>query len=163
MEVKKRIQVVTVVAFLCVSIDQITKLIAAEYLPRNMMRSYFFDTLRIGYTENIGAFLGLGNGLSDEIRFGIFVLSVSVFLCLGITYLMTSPRLSNNSLFAISMILSGGASNLYDRVINNGAVVDFLNIGFGSFRTGIFNIADIAIVVGALFLLLLGSKPETGR
>ena len=74
MELKKRIQVVTVVAFLCVSIDQITKLIAAEYLPRNMMRSYFFDTLRIGYTENIGAFLGLGNGLSDEIRFGIFVL-----------------------------------------------------------------------------------------
>ncbi|MFD1879315.1 signal peptidase II [Vibrio chagasii] len=61
------------------------------------------------------------------------------------------------------MILSGGASNLYDRVINNGAVVDFLNIGFGSFRTGIFNIADIAIVVGALLLLLLGSKPETGR
>lgn len=48
-------------------------------------------------------------------------------------------------------------------MINNGAVVDFLNIGFGSFRTGIFNIADIAIVVGALFLLLLGSKPETGR
>ena len=163
MELKKRIQVVTVAAFLCVCIDQITKLIAAEYLPRNMMRSYFFDTLRIGYTENIGAFLGLGNGLSDEIRFGIFVLGVSLFLCLGITYLMTSPRLSTNSLFAISMILSGGASNLYDRVINNGAVVDFLNIGFGSFRTGIFNIADIAIVVGALLLLLLGSKPETGR
>ncbi|KZX65697.1 signal peptidase II [Vibrio sp. HI00D65] len=163
MELKKRIQVVTVVAFLCVSIDQITKLIAAEYLPRNMVRSYFIGTLRIGYTENIGAFLGLGNGLSDEFRFGIFVLGVSVFLCLGITYLVTSPRLSANSLFAISMTLSGGASNLYDRVINNGAVVDFLNIGFGSFRTGIFNIADIAIVVGALLLLLLGSKPVTGR
>ncbi len=67
------------------------------------------------------------------------------------------------SLVALSMILSGGASNLYDRILNNGAVIDFLNIGLGSIRTGVFNIADIVIVVGVLMFILLGSNVEAGE
>ncbi|RBW67120.1 signal peptidase II [Vibrionales bacterium C3R12] len=163
MEVIKRIQVFMVVGFFCVSIDQATKLFASEYLPKNMMSSYFFDTFRIGYTENIGAFLGLGNGLSDELRFSVFVLGVGAFLFFGLLYLITSSRLNTMSLVALSMILSGGASNLYDRILNNGAVIDFLNIGLGSIRTGVFNIADIVIVVGVLMFILLGSNVEVGE
>jgi len=40
------------------------------------------------------------------------------------------------------LLFSGGISNFYDRVSNNDAVVDYLNIGIESLRTGIFNIAD---------------------
>jgi signal peptidase II len=44
--------------------------------------------------------------------------------------------------------------NLIDRIINDGAVTDFVRLGIGSFRTGIFNLADVAIVVGVVMLLL---------
>ena len=44
--------------------------------------------------------------------------------------------------------------NLLDRFFNGGAVVDFVSIGFGGLRTGIFNVADLAITCGALWLLV---------
>lgn len=51
------------------------------------------------------------------------------------------------------LIVAGGASNLVDRVVP-GSVVDFVNVGVGSLRTGIFNIADVALVAGIAFMLL---------
>ncbi|MDX1252905.1 MAG: signal peptidase II [Gammaproteobacteria bacterium] len=53
----------------------------------------------------------------------------------------------------VTTILTRGASNLYDRIINEGAVIDFLNIGVGVIRTGIFNVADMAIMLGGLLVL----------
>lgn len=55
----------------------------------------------------------------------------------------------------ISLVFAGGVGNLIDRIIHHGSVVDFINIGIGSFRTGIFNIADVAIMGGSIFLFLL--------
>ena len=52
------------------------------------------------------------------------------------------------ALFSAALIVSGGASNLIDRVIT-GSVIDFLNVGIGPLRTGIFNAADVGIMVGA--------------
>lgn len=160
MDVSKRIQILLLVVLLCVSFDQATKLLASEYLSRDVMNSYFFDIFRIGYAENIGAFLGMGNALSDGHRFNIFVLGVGAFLLFGFIYLATSSRFNAVSLVALSMILAGGASNLYDRVANDGAVIDFLNIGLGSFRTGVFNVADIAIMLGALMFVMSASRVE---
>jgi signal peptidase II len=54
---------------------------------------------------------------------------------------------------ALSCICGGGISNLLDRAALGGYVVDFLNVGWGGFRSGIFNMADVAIALG---LLLLG-------
>ena len=51
------------------------------------------------------------------------------------------------------IFLAGGASNLIDRFTHGGYVVDFINLGIGSLRTGIFNVADIAITLGVLILL----------
>jgi len=43
-------------------------------------------------------------------------------------------------------------------MLNNAAVIDFMSIGIGSLRTGIFNVADIAIVVGMGMLITIGLK-----
>ena len=51
-----------------------------------------------------------------------------------------------------SLVVGGGLSNLIDRVMRDGRVVDFLRVGFGDFRTGIFNLADTAIVLGLVCL-----------
>lgn len=56
--------------------------------------------------------------------------------------------LSSFAVASSALIIGGGLSNLIDRIINQGAVIDFMNIGVGSLRTGIFNVADVAIMVG---------------
>jgi signal peptidase II len=54
---------------------------------------------------------------------------------------------------AILLFIAGGIGNLIDRMMHNGTVVDFINVGIGPLRTGIFNIADITIMGGAALLL----------
>jgi signal peptidase II len=122
------------------------------------MQSYFFDTFRIGYSENNGAFLGLGSTLPEDTRFWIFTFSVGIILLGLFVYLLKSRKLTVIDLTAFSLFLGGGVSNFYDRATNNGAVIDFLNIGLGSLRTGIFNVADMAIMLGAGILLFVSFK-----
>jgi signal peptidase II len=160
MSVWKRLLTIISVTFLCVGCDQSTKVLASEYLPKGQMSSYLNDTFRIGYTENIGAFLGLGNNLSEGLRFWIFVVLVGAFLFGLLAYLIFNSKHHLSSLIAFSLIFSGGLSNFYDRVVNNGAVVDFLNVGVGSLRTGIFNIADIAIMLGVFMLFFVSSEKK---
>jgi len=50
-------------------------------------------------------------------------------------------------LFGVCLVLAGGASNWIDRVVR-GSVIDFMNVGVGPLRTGIFNVADVAILTG---------------
>ena len=64
MNIWNRILTIFVITLTSVGCDQSTKIIASEYLPKNQTFSFMNDVLRIGYTENIGAFLGLGNTLS---------------------------------------------------------------------------------------------------
>jgi signal peptidase II len=61
---------------------------------------------------------------------------------------------------ALSLIAGGGLSNLIDRIAYGGYVIDFLNIGLGGLRTGIFNIADVAIMVGAISLIVRSLRHE---
>jgi signal peptidase II len=49
-------------------------------------------------------------------------------------------------------VIGGGISNLLDRLIQDGGVTDFLSVGFGEFRTGIFNLADVYILLGSFIL-----------
>jgi signal peptidase II len=61
---------------------------------------------------------------------------------------------------ALTLIVAGGAANLLDRLAY-GAVVDFLNLGIGGrLRTGIFNVADLAIAAGAAVLALSSNGRE---
>jgi signal peptidase II len=63
-------------------------------------------------------------------------------------------RLQPWRVVALALVAGGGISNLIDRLLYNGRVTDFLNVGIGGVRTGIFNVADMAIMAGALLLLV---------
>ena len=80
------------------------------------------------------------------------------FLLGLLAYLLTSRKLKIIDITALSLFLGGGVSNFYDRATNSGAVIDFLNIGLGSLRTEIFNVADMAIMLGAGILLFVSFK-----
>ena len=121
--------------------------------------------LRLEYTENPGAFLSLGAKLSDDARFWIFTVMVSALL---IGLLVFAFRMSPNTPFliilAIALIVGGGLSNLIDRLLNDGRVVDFMQLGIGPLRTGVFNVADVAIMGGlAVMLLVVFRDGKTAR
>jgi signal peptidase II len=153
MSILKRVQMILVICLISVGIDQGTKWYASEYLPKFEMTSYWNDMLRIGYAENTGAFLGLGSGMSDSAKFWIFVCAVGVILCALLIYILRTKTQTAYGLASLTLIFSGGISNFYDRSANNGAVIDFLNVGIGPLRTGIFNVADMAIMLGVFLLL----------
>jgi signal peptidase II len=85
-----------------------------------------------------------------------FSVAVTVFLGILFLFLFFYPYLSIASLSGLSLVCGGILSNMLDRLVMGGYVVDFLNFGWGCFRSSIFNVADAAIVVGSgLFLLRL--------
>ena len=137
----------------CVGCDQSTKYTAKYYLEGAGVYSYLGDTFRLGYSENTGAFLGLGASLPEHVRTFLFSGLVAIFLLAFFVYLVKSQHVSKAGVIAGALIIGGGFSNLIDRLVNNGAVIDFMNMGIGSLRTGIFNVADMAIMLGAALML----------
>jgi signal peptidase II len=144
---------VAIILVSCVGCDQATKAIARTYLPDSPFHSYLGDMFRLQYSHNPGAFLNLGAALPDTARFWIFTLLIGGFLAGLLVYLLRKHDLDKTTVIAYSLILAGGLGNLIDRVAFNGMVTDFLNIGIGGLRTGIFNIADVAITAGVVLLI----------
>lgn len=149
------------VFFSCLGCDQWTKRLATEHLKQIPPTPYLGDTLRIQYAENPGAFLGAGGGLPAEHRFWLLVVVNAVVLVAIPAVLAAKTDLGRTQMLAVALLLAGGIGNLLDRVFNGGLVIDFLNMGIGPLRTGIFNVADMAIMAAfALLILQRGPKPE---
>jgi len=155
----KKLPALLIVLFILILLDQSTKYIAKHYLEGHGVYSFIGDTFRLGYSENTGAFLGLGSSLPEHIRTLLFSVLVALFLLAFLVYIIKSSSINKTGVIAGALIISGGLSNLIDRLVNNGAVIDFMNLGIGSLRTGIFNVADMAIMLGAF--LLLFNKSDT--
>jgi signal peptidase II len=119
------------------------------------------DNLILTKTENTGAMLGLGSGLSSFWK-KVFLWGLPalfILIILGITFFKTS--LSYLAVVGLTFIVGGGIGNLIDRIAF-GSVTDFLHIDLGLVRTGIFNMADVSVMVGTgLMLLYLFQKKKT--
>ena len=127
--------------------DRVTKHAAATFLSGLPSRSYLADTVRLGYAENTGGFLSLGAELPPTVRTGLFTVGTGLLLCL-LVFTAIRRRWDRLSTLGLALFVAGGASNWIDRV-TRGSVVDFLNVGVGPVRTGVFNVADVAIMLGA--------------
>jgi signal peptidase II len=138
--------------------DRVTKHIAATTLADTPGRSFLADTLRLEYAENTGAFLSLGADWPRPIRTAVFGVSNAVLLVV-VAVVAVRGRWPRMALLGMALFVAGGASNLLDRVAY-GMVIDFMNVGVGSLRTGIFNVADVAIMLGAGILLREGYRAQ---
>lgn len=152
--------VVAVTLLCCVGCDQVTKAVAKQYLPRNEVVSFARDTVRLQYAQNRGAFLSIGSTLSAKTRSLLFTFGIGIVVFGILGYLVFAPALRRSTAIALSLIAGGGLSNLIDRVVNGGYVIDFLNLGLGGLRTGIFNMADVALTFGTVFLILRSLRHE---
>lgn len=142
-----------------IGFDQLTKEIARETIARSHPRSYAADTFRFQYAENRGGFLSLGADLSPRGRFVLFVGVSAVGLFLLALFGFRGNGHSAAHKGALTLVVGGGVSNLLDRIVYDGRVIDFMNMGIGSLRTGVFNFADTFIMAGAAWLLIQHLRP----
>lgn len=154
MPLSNRFLRVGLVLLVCIGSDQLTKAIAKIYLPREQAWSCLGDTLRLQLAHNYGAFLSLGDSLPPGLRQALLSAGVGVVLLGLLIYLLWWKNVNARNVAPLSLILAGGLSNLIDRIAYGGYVVDFVNIGIGPLRTGVFNVADVAIMAGVVWLLL---------
>ena len=156
---RPRIALVSAVIAISIALDQVTKLIAQTYLTPQTIH-LLGDTVRLRLAENTGAFLSFGAGLSPTLRFWIFTVAAAAMV-VGVTaFALTTDDIPRDGIVAMAFVAGGGISNLIDRATRGGSVVDFLNFGIGSLRTGILNVADIAIFFGALYVMWVGFHVE---
>lgn len=156
----KKLSLIVGTSIVSIAIDQFTKYLATKYLMMHEPISWLNDFFVLTYSINHGAFLGLGNNLPETIRDLIFSGLVGIFLIGFSIYAWRDKTMNSLQHFSCGLVLSGGFSNLYDRITNNGGVVDFMNMGIGGLRTGIFNVADMAIMAGVILLVIYSYKTE---
>ncbi len=126
--------------------DRVTKHVATTTLAGMPDRSYLADTVRVGYAENAGGFLSVGASLPKSTRTAVFTVATGVAL-VALTVATLRRRWNGAAAWGVALFAAGGLSNWFDRFMH-GNVVDFLNVGIGPVRTGIFNVADVAIMIG---------------
>ena len=149
---QKRLLVLLIPGLLATALDRLTKIWAVNTLKEQPMQSYFNDVFRLVYAENTGAFLSLGSDMNDTLRYWVLAVVPVLVLLYIFFHVLTAKNLHVVQQAAFGFILGGGLSNIYDRIME-GRVVDFMNMGFGTLRTGIFNVADMSIMLG-LFLMV---------
>ena len=132
--------------------DQVTKHMATSSLAGTSGRSYLGGAVRMSYAENTGGFLGLGADLPPRARTMLFTGGTGIML-LGMIAFAIRERLQGLALLGVTLFVAGGASNWIDRLAN-GRVVDFLNVGLGPVRTGIFNVADMVLMLGGALMFV---------
>jgi len=154
MRIFKKILIICISVFLLAGCDQTSKRIAQDELKNNTMKSYLGGSLQFLYVENSGGMLSFGSELSDETRFIIFQLFVPAMLLLLFAFAILKKDLGRWEIIAFILFLSGGIGNLISRITNEGKVIDFIVIGMFDYHTGIFNIADVYVLVGILFLVI---------
>ncbi len=131
-------------------VDFATKsLAAARLLPQGMPHGVYGDVVRFTLVHNPGAAFGLNLGTYS--RWIFMVLTIVALVILGRLYSATRAGDVVRSL-ALALVCGGAIGNLIDRVRSPFGVVDFIDIGVGDSRWPTFNIADMAVSLGAFLL-----------
>lgn len=149
MKLNRIMRTLVILAILSANVgcDQISKNIVRENIRYGQKITLVPDFLTLTKVENTGAFLSMGNSMSQPWKTILLAIFPILILGLGIMYLFLKKGLSNLSVLGICLLLGGGIGNIYDRIIY-GSVTDFLHADLIIFQTGIFNIADMSIMTG---------------
>ena len=130
-------------SILIIFFDQFTKNIINVNYPSLINNDFIFFS--IDYVKNYGAAFNILSGSR------ILLSSISTIITLALIYLILNQKnVSNLDLFSYSFILAGTIGNGIDR-ITKGYVIDFINLNFINFP--VFNIADISINIGLIFII----------
>jgi signal peptidase II len=141
-----------------ISCDQISKVVVREAIGDNEIIP-LNDFITLTKVENQGAFLSAGDSMSKPFRIFILAILPSIVLITGLWYLFRKTEITKSMLTGLCFMIGGGIGNVYDRIAY-GSVTDFLHIDFIWFETGIFNLADVSIMIG-IGIILVSSFYQT--
>ena len=140
------------IAGLIVLCDRMTKSLVAERITLHDSIDVVPGIFRLTHVQNQGAAFGLFAESPPEWRVAMLVLFSLAALAVVSALLWKNGNALNATAIALSLVFGGALGNLWDRV-SSGRVIDFLDFYVGSHHWPAFNIADSAIVLGALLLL----------
>lgn len=148
-----RILGIVLILVLSIGLDRVTKIYVREHIHISDNIFVIKNFFTILHAENTGAFLSLGDSLQNPWKFILLSLLPLLALAFGVFYVMLKPSIGKLTTTGIVLVIAGGAGNLYDRMLY-GSVTDFMHMNFGIFQTGVFNVADVSIMVGMGLILL---------
>jgi len=143
-------------SLLVVVLDQLSKIWIKNNFTLFESRNIIGDFLRFTYVENPGIAFGIRVGSLKEM---VTIISITVALYLAFL-LYNSKQFVYVEKLSLSLILGGAIGNLIDRILiyipnsTYAGVIDFIDVGIGTHRWYIFNIADSAVTVGIILYLI---------
>ena len=136
-----------------VALDQVTKLIVRRTLPLGDSRSIIPEFLDLTHVHNTGAAFGLLNAADFPYKPAVMIGIAAVALVAIAAYATQLGFHERMARFGLALILGGAFGNLIDRAVA-GYVVDFVDVYWGATHFWAFNVADSAITIGAILVLL---------
>jgi signal peptidase II len=147
------------IAFSVLVLDRVTKWIVVQTIPLEDAISIIPGLFRLTHLENTGAAFSLFADSTSPFRATLLIaFSVAALAVVG-SLLWRERKEFNANTLALSLILGGAVGNLWDRLAD-GKVTDFLDFYIGVHHWPPFNVADSAIVVGAVLLMMRMLRKE---
>lgn len=138
-----------------VGCDQVSKSVARTHIDTHENISVIGEYVILTKTENKGAFLGFLSSMENPVMRSIFLIILPIAVLFFILRIIViNSDLDRYVIFGLCCIIGGGIGNLYDRILYS-SVTDFMHIDLGGvFKTGIFNMADVSVMLGTGLLLV---------
>ena len=133
-------------------VDQTTKAWAVRRLRFGDDISVIQGFLNFAYAHNTGVAFSMLDDHGDAGRWGLSIVAI-VAAALVVYFFWRTPRTDDRILGSLALLLAGIAGNVTDR-LRLGFVIDFIDVQFGSWHYPTFNVADMAICVGAGLLII---------
>ena len=148
-----------IVTGLVILADQITKAIIVALIPIYTVGANIFgDLLRIVHVANTGVAFSLGDSMPLAIRRILFAIIPLIVIVLVIVVYFRNDEFNSVQRWSICGIIGGGIGNIIDRFFRPSGVVDFIDVKFfgifGLERWPTFNVADAAVVVCGIILIV---------
>lgn len=155
MEKRKALRVALMVLLVTITIgcDRISKeVVRSNVLDHEYIR-IVQDNVVITRVENTGAALSLGAQLPATIKLIVLQILPGLVLLYLFWILLVRSSMSTLTSVGLAFIIGGGIGNIFDRFMY-GSVTDFMFLKLGILKTGIFNVADLAVVLGTVLIII---------
>ncbi|WP_027179531.1 signal peptidase II [Maridesulfovibrio bastinii] len=142
-----------IIASATVILDQLTKYTIQSSLPLWSSKTIIPNFFNLVHAVNKGAAFGFLNRADITWQRGFFI--VITLIALGVIYYLIKSmnKIYKVQVTALSLLLGGAVGNLIDRILF-GQVTDFLDFYIGNYHWPAFNVADIALTVGAFMMII---------
>ena len=142
-----------ILTFVVIFLDRVSKAAIEARTTEGWRHELVHSFMYLVHSKNTGiAFSMFADSSSPWVRYVLVGGSLVVIAILA-WYLVAGSAISARAATGLAVLLGGAAGNLTDRILHGG-VTDFFEVWFGSYRYPAFNVADSAITIGAVLILL---------